>query len=142
MWALVVRILQVSSLPDYGPDNIARLVSHFTPETVAEAIDRNNMILAESNGRMLATASLGGTAADPQAYALRTFFVDPDAQGMGIGSRLLPQLEAHARDLGVTALPVRSSISGMPFYEARGFEVVDEVWDGDALTFQMSKTLI
>lgn len=138
---LVVCVLHTSSMPDYGAENIARVASHFTPDAVADAARRNHMILAERAGRICGTASLGGTAADPNTQALRTFFVSPQDQGYGIGSKLLDVLEAEARRMGLTKLPVRSSIGGMPFYRARGFDTLTEVWEADELTYQMSKPL-
>lgn len=138
---LVVHVLQISSTPDYGPENIARVAGHFTPETVTTALHRNHMLVAELAGQIVGTASLGATTASPDVQAVLTFFVAPKLQGTGIGSALLETIETEARNRGITELPVRSSIGGAAFYRSRGFETLAEIWDDDELTYQMSKQL-
>jgi GNAT superfamily N-acetyltransferase len=139
--ALVIRVLHISNTPDYGPENVARIAANFTPETVLDDLRRNYMLVAELGGRIVGTASLGGTVLAPTRQAVRTFFVDAELQGTGIGTKLLAAIEAEARRMGLPRLHVQSSIAGEPFYAARGFAVVAEHWEDDERTLQMVKPL-
>jgi GNAT superfamily N-acetyltransferase len=52
---------------------------------------------------------------------LRTFFVDPDSQGKGVGRKLYDRLETEARKAGVTELILEGSPLGEPIYTHLGF---------------------
>lgn len=137
---LIHHVLRVSNTPDYGVDNVERVVGHFSAEGVRAMIARTHSLVAEDGGVIVGTASLGPGSADT-TQALRTFFVNPDLQRRGIGRALLAALEARAHALGLHVLPVRSSIAGVPFYAAHGFIADQDIWDGDERTVQMHKPL-
>ena len=54
---------------------------------------------------------------------LRTFFVDPECQGRGIGRLLYEELEATARERGLPELWLEGSSTGEPVYKSFGFTV-------------------
>ena len=53
---------------------------------------------------------------------LRTFFVDPDNQGKGIGRKLYDYLENEARKKGIAKLFLQGSPLGEPIYTKFGFK--------------------
>ena len=138
---LIHRVLEVSNTPDYGAANVARVQSHFTVDGVAGMIAACAVWVAVRADVLVGTASLGARSSDG-TIVLRTFFVDPDIQRQGVGSKLLAVIEDHARELDLAQLPVRSSIAGEPFYASHGYIAVEDHWDGDERTIQMVKSLI
>lgn len=56
-----------------------------------------------------------------QNNQLRTFFVDPDYQGKGVGSLLFQYLESYAKNRKFKELYLEGSPIGEPFYEHFGF---------------------
>ncbi|MFB6294214.1 MAG: N-acetyltransferase family protein [Candidatus Nanohaloarchaea archaeon] len=53
-------------------------------------------------------------------------YVDPGHMGDGVGSALLERLESIARENGVERLHAESTISARGFYEAHGYDFVEE----------------
>lgn len=62
-----------------------------------------------------------------QNNQVRTFFVDPDFQGKGIGRQLYMFLEEEARRRGVTELVVEGSPIAEPIYARFGFTKLKEI---------------
>jgi GNAT superfamily N-acetyltransferase len=60
---------------------------------------------------------------------IRAFFVAPQAARRGIGRRILERCEAAARAAGFRSLELMSTLPGVPFYAALGFEAVEDVTD-------------
>src|SRR3990170_288091 len=52
---------------------------------------------------------------------LRSLYVDPDWSGLGIGSALLRRAEAMIAAAGHDKVVIGASLSGLPFYEQRGY---------------------
>ncbi|GAB4147582.1 MAG: GNAT family N-acetyltransferase [Cyanobacteria bacterium J069] len=73
------------------------------------------------------------------------FYCHKDAQGQGVGTQLLQQIEAKGRSLALPRLYAEVSLTARPFFEHRGFSVLyREVVQrqGQSLVrFQMEKLL-
>lgn len=63
------------------------------------------------------------TELDPaqDAAKIRAFFVDPDWARRGIGSLILNACERAAFEAGFTRLEMGATLTGVPFYRARGY---------------------
>jgi GNAT superfamily N-acetyltransferase len=63
------------------------------------------------------------TELDPaqDAAKIRAFFVDPDWARRGIGSLILDACERAAFEAGFTRLEMGATLTGVPFYSARGY---------------------
>ena len=66
----------------------------------------------------------GFISLEPEGH-LDMLYVDPDFQSRGIASRLLHRLEASAEARGLARLFTEASITARPFFERRGFRVVE-----------------
>lgn len=55
-------------------------------------------------------------------------YVHPDHARVGVGTALLADLEAHAREAGCPALELTASLPAVPFYEHHGYREVDRVY--------------
>jgi GNAT superfamily N-acetyltransferase len=56
-----------------------------------------------------------------EAARIRAFFVRPEWARQGIGSRILEACEAAAQKAGFRRLEMGATLSGVPFYRARGY---------------------
>ena len=65
---------------------------------------------------------------DPRhdAAKIRAFFVDPDFARRGIGSMILEACEKAASAAGFARLEMGATLSGVPFYRAKGYLEVEK----------------
>jgi GNAT superfamily N-acetyltransferase len=80
------------------------------------------------------------------AAKIRAFFVHPDWARRGIGSMILNACERAAAEAGFRRLEMGSTLSGIPFYRARGYAEIEnqEVPMNDGTTLpvvRMAKNL-
>jgi putative acetyltransferase len=72
-------------------------------------------------------------------------YVHPEHQRKGVASALLAELEREAQERGARVLQVEASITGRPFFEARGFIVLTPqivtAQGQDFLNYRMMKRL-
>ncbi|MCG8919551.1 GNAT family N-acetyltransferase [Actinokineospora sp. PR83] len=104
-----------------------------TVEATAPGIRRRldlpgaKLLLAERGGRPVGFALVA-----PRARTLELFYlaVDPDAWGSGVGSRLLQDVEQHAREVGREVLElwvINDNERAIGVYERAGWVGTDEV---------------
>lgn len=124
----------------YGVDRVADLTSRWhSVDSLAKGLDRpgNQFLVAVDGARIVGTLSLG--LACGGGLKLDRLYVLPDAQGQGIGSRLL--------DAALAASPLSDSITlevepantqVVRFYERQGFAITGKSSDcngsGDAIS--------
>ena len=76
---------------------------------------------------------------DPRTDAarIRAFFVHPEWARRGIGARILEACESAAIAAGFTRLEMGATLTGVPFYRAKGYREVEALSvplrDGDSL---------
>ena len=80
------------------------------------------------------------------AAKIRAFFVHPDLARKGIGSLILEACEQAALAAGFTRLEMGATLSGVPFYRAKGYIELESqsvpLENGDALPIvRMSKVI-
>ena len=132
--AIIVRTLQETNARDYPSAVIALNVANNTPEIIASRIANDAVFVAQMAGRVVGTASLNGDA-------VKGVFVEPEAQGRGIGQALMREIETLARAGAVLELRLQASITARGFYEKLGFSAVREVMFGEERTFVMLRAL-
>jgi GNAT superfamily N-acetyltransferase len=62
---------------------------------------------------------------DHDAAKIRAFFVHPNWARRGIGSFILEACENAALEAGFTRLEMGATLSGVPFYQARGYSSIE-----------------
>ena len=112
--SLIRRTMAISNTADYDLARLQPLMDYFSPEKVLQLSQERICLVAEHHAQVVGTIALEGTE-------LCTFFVDPDHQGMGIGSQLLTAIEGMAVEMGLVAIHMDSSLTGADFYERRGY---------------------
>jgi putative acetyltransferase len=113
--ALIGRTMRESNSRDYALERLQPLIDYFSPEKLRRLGQERVCLVAEIHGRLIGTAALDG-------IELATFFVLPEYQGQGIGTRLLAAIEQRARSLGITRITVDASLTGAAFYARNGYQ--------------------
>ena len=126
---------------DYTPQQLDAWAPE-VPDPVAwhARMAPRHTLVAEAKGEIYGFAEL-----DEKNGCLDMFYCRHDAQRQGIGSRLFSGIETRARDLGLSRIVTRASITARPFFEAQGFRLIKQNSvgrQGVTLTnFTMEKTL-
>ena len=127
--------------PSYGPIDAAyaqrMLDEWWTPEVFATSLARNTHLVAERDGELVALASFGRLTASYRDFphvsgereVMWKLYVHPDHQGLGIGSRLLGEVEALVEGDELWLEVVDGNEQAFAFYGAHGFEEVERVSD-------------
>lgn len=120
IWDVYFRATHESNSRDYHPD----LLNRWAPadQDMAEWNDRcvqKNPFVAVTEDRIVGMAEL------EQDGFVDYFYVNPDFQGRGIGSRMLARLESEARKMDLTRLTADVSLTAKEFFESRGFIVTE-----------------
>ena len=104
---------------------------HDTPET--------KYIVAVDNYLPIATCRL--YAIDDERVMLGRIVVLPEYRHQGIGTRVVREAEAWARELGFTTAVVESRDNKIPFYESMGYVAdLDHKIEGETFTcYRMEK---
>ncbi|NUS20776.1 MAG: GNAT family N-acetyltransferase [Mesorhizobium sp.] len=131
---VIVAALRQTNAKDYAADIIARVEQNFSPSAMLRFFKNRQVLVAAMDDRIVGTASLDGTT-------VRSVFVEPQLQGVGVGKRLMAAIEQAARANGVRLLTVPSSVTAEPFYSKLGFRAVRESFYGDERTIVMERLL-
>lgn len=122
----IIKTLRESNARDYPPEIIDRVIKSFSPSKI--------LCLLSERQVLVATASLDGDV-------VRSVFVDPDFQGMGVGSQLMKSIQSLAMDAGFNLLRVPSSVTAEGFYASLGFKKIRDEFHQTERTIIMAKTL-
>lgn len=127
--------------PTYGPIDAAyaqrMLDEWWTPEVFAMSLDRNAHVVAERDGQVVALANLGRLSASYRDFpdvtgereVMWKLYVHPEHQGLGIGSRLLAEIETLVEGDELWLEVVDGNERAVGFYEAHGFAEVERSTD-------------
>ena len=61
------------------------------------------------------------------AAKIRAFFIHPDFARRGVGSRILEACEAAARSAGFGRFEMGATLTGVPLYLARGYQILERI---------------
>ena len=130
----ILRALRITNAADYPPHVIAAAAENFTPQHVLAHMANRHIFVAIAGGDVVGTASLHGRV-------VRSVYVDPDHQRVGIGAELMGAVEGFARSQSLDTLSVPSSVTAQEFYRKLGFTFVRDEFHGDERTIIMNKNL-
>ena len=122
-----LRALTFRSKASHGYDSefMQHMADDLAAEITAEVIARDTFMVAEIEGRTVGFARLMPVNRPDTVY-LEDLFIEPDAQGMGVGRALFEWALAEARDRGYGWLEWDSDPNAAAFYERMGGERIGE----------------
>ncbi|MBM1191584.1 GNAT family N-acetyltransferase [Pseudomonas weihenstephanensis] len=131
---IIIGTLRVSNAQDYSSEIINQVIQSFSPQAILRLLTQRQVIVATLESHIVATASL-------DQDVVRSVFVEPAYQGMGIGRQLMTKIQSIAITEGLNLLRVPSSITAEGFYASLGFKKIRDVFHESERTIIMSKTL-
>ncbi len=133
--ALIRNTLLISNSLDYDMNVIQTLSGQYSARNVRDMAMRRRMYVHLTDEVIDGTVSLKGDT----IYA---FFVAPDRQGKGIGSRLLLFAEKMAKSSGARSLKVDASVTAKEFYGNRDYKTIGkEKSNTHGIIYTMEKEL-
>ncbi len=109
----------------YSDEFMARFMSVGDMVITPESISQNPVMVAEIDGRVTGFAHLKPLD-HPDAVCLEDLFIEPDAQGKGVGRVLFDWALAMAAERGYDWLEWESDPNAAGFYEKMGGEKIGE----------------
>jgi GNAT superfamily N-acetyltransferase len=132
--ALILRTIRTTNAADYAVEEIDFVCVSFTVEKLAQKIAARDVFMLFADGALAGTASYA-------TGRLHSLFIDPACQAKGLGALMLTHVERHALAQGADQLELSSSISAKGFYEASGFQFVEDEFSEGGMTHLMRKRL-
>lgn len=117
----IVKTLRESNAKYYPQRVIRFLIKNNRPAELVKSISKGYTLVAEVHGRIIGVVRLWTDG------WICAFFIDPQYQQQGIGTRLLRQIERIAKKKGFEALRTHSAINSVAFYKKKGYRVVRQV---------------
>nr|WP_225778768.1 GNAT family N-acetyltransferase [Pseudomonas sp. Marseille-Q3773] len=131
---VALAALRESNSQDYPPDVIAQVERSFSLEVVTAQLTKRMVFVALLGEKIIGTAGL-------DADVVRSVFVDPAHQKVGVGRHLMKVIHATAVRAGVGTVRVASSITAEKFYAALGYQRIRDEFYGVERTIVMEKRL-
>lgn len=100
--------------------------SNYSDESMKQRIERSIVYVAEVEGKVIGFANYSKVR-DGGKVELAAIYIYPEFQGKGIGNALIQQ--AIKELIGIKEIYInveKDNKIGMNFYEAKGFEIVEE----------------
>lgn len=141
MQQLYVDTIRSVCNKDYNAEQIAVWTATAENTQRWNNVLHNQLVLiAEKNNKMVGYGTL-----DNGNY-IDFFYIHKDFQGQGIANNILSQIETQARKAGHAVLTSDVSITARPFFEKKGFKVLQEqknIRKGiELINFKMEKVLV
>jgi GNAT superfamily N-acetyltransferase len=121
---IILRCLREINSKDMSTMELENLIAFFSPECIKKySEDINSPILvAKLDDTIVGTVTITDNR-------VRSFFVDPDMHGNGIGKLLISHGEDIMKKNGFTFSYVGSSVFAVPFYQKQWYIIIWEMID-------------
>lgn len=100
----------------YSDRDIAGWVDVISPDIYKDAINKKIMIVAEMDSEIIGLGIL-----DLAGKEIGAVYIHPKVKGMGVGKRLLSELELRASENSIDQLTLCSTINALGFYKHHGY---------------------
>ncbi len=122
--------MRISNAPEYTGEQQLRVLADYTLAAMKRRLLRADLFLVAelpvwasaqrvTSGVLVATRAKRASADD--IAVIDALFVDPSAQGMGVGGALVDELYERVRKQGLSRLTVAASLTAVGFYAHLGF---------------------
>jgi len=132
---VIAEALQQTNSADYTAEVISRMTTSYNAARVGLMIRGREMFVAELEHGIVGVIGYSvGT--------VRSLFIAPEHQGIGLGRQLLASVEDRARQAEIRSLTVAASLTGIGFYRRCGFENLRPVDSAGIAMMLMHKWLV
>ena len=132
--SVIISAIKETNAKDYPKSVIEKLPDSFSPDRIKERMSTRETYVSIKDGMVVGTASL-------DANTIRSVFVMPELQGLGIGLAIMEHLEALASEKRIKTLTAPSSITAEGFYKRLGYSKIREEHEGVEKIIIMSKII-
>jgi len=132
--ALIKHTLRQINSKDYSTEIIEKMCIRFSKENILQRASDRMMVLMIDNKKVIGTASLKNNI-------ILSVFVDVNAHGKGIGTKLINYLEEIASKKGIKKVLIPSSITSVSFYKKLGYQIIEEIIGESGKNIIMEKVL-
>lgn len=122
-----VRHLHATSMVSQSADSLTEceiqaFVALVRSPAYSDVLKDENLYGAFIDGQLIGTASWQVSGDDGQAARISSVFVDPMFMRLGIGGRLLAEVEARAFQSGFNQFAISATLNAVPFFERAGYQ--------------------
>ncbi len=123
-----VRHLHTKSMENQSADSLTdtefqAFATFVRSSDYSDILKEENLYGAFTEGQLIGTASWQVNGDDGQMARISSVFVDPMFLRLGIGGRLLTEVEARAFQSGFNQLSISTTLNAVPFFEKAGYQV-------------------
>ena len=123
-----VRHLHTKSMEHQSADSltdseIQAFTAFVRSSDYSDILKEENLYGAFTEGQLIGTASWQVNGDDGQMARISSVFVDPMFLRLGIGGRLLTEVEARAFQSGFNQLSISTTLNAVPFFDKAGYHV-------------------
>ncbi len=137
--SLIHRTIATCYPGHYCAEAVRFFLNYHDEEAICRDASEGCTVILERAGKIVGTGML-------VADEIKRVFVEPAAQGLGMGRRIMQYLEDRARSSGVATVKLDASLPAKAFYDRLGYATVEKtsrpVENGRGLDFfKMQKVL-
>ena len=122
---LIIDNLYQINIKDHGKEIIDSISNRFTADEIKKAFPkRTESLVAIDDSEVVGTASIDRFKGDKtgKKFIILTVFTKIDKHNLGVGTKMIKELEKIALNLEAKEIVIPSSIYACDFYRKLGFE--------------------
>lgn len=128
---VICTTLAISNRKDYSPAFIEENIRSHSPELVAASAAQMHFYVALDGETIIGCGGITEYRGSSEESYLTTIFVLPEAQGKGVGRRIVEALEADEYFRRAWRTELGSSLAAVDFYRKLGYSYKNGVMDAD-----------
>lgn len=123
---LIKRVMLEVNIKDYEEDYLLEYVKRYDDKELAAFVESPgcHFYVAYLDGELAACGAVAPSEEMKGAQEIRSVYVRPDLEGMGLGREMMAVLEGDSAFLTARWVVVSASITAHPFYAKLGYTYV------------------
>lgn len=127
MAEMIAKTLLTSNGKDYSEEYLDGIIASYSAEHLRKEALQGHVYVACDGAHIVGCGAIAPLMGSIEESILLTFFVLPQAQGQGIGRRLLHSVEQDEYFLRARRVELHASITAVEFYKKMGYMYKDGV---------------
>lgn len=121
IWEVRSHAIKAIDSVFYSKAEIEAWYNNEKPQHFEKVITNLDWFVAVINGKIVGSGFL-----DVLTSEVGAIFIEPEFQRLGIGKRLLIEIERQAKERDLETLYLEVTLSSVPFYEAAGYQSIEQ----------------